>query len=102
MIDKLQCQTHTRTPWGQNPHRYDYRIRYLVMGLLCTSVLAVFIVSLVFIGDRAIKNYQLSPPDDSPTALAEPPSSTSYTTSTNTTANNITHTAPYYNGGKVP
>ncbi|UKZ82022.1 hypothetical protein TrVFT333_009804 [Trichoderma virens FT-333] len=87
MIDKLQCQTHTRTPWGQNPHRYDYRIRYLVMGLLCASVLAVFIVSLVFIGDRAIKNYQLAPPDDGPTTVVEP-SPTTNATKANTTTNN--------------
>ncbi|KAL5089741.1 hypothetical protein Trisim1_005136 [Trichoderma cf. simile WF8] len=89
MIDKLQCQTHTRTPWGQSPHRYDYRIRYLVMGLLCASVLAVFIVSLVLIGDRAVQNYQpSSPPDETPTTIAEP-SSTSNATNTNTTTNTL-------------
>ncbi|EHK15957.1 uncharacterized protein TRIVIDRAFT_65218 [Trichoderma virens Gv29-8] len=99
MIDKLQCQTHTRTPWGQNPHRYDYRIRYLVMGLLCASVLAVFIVfivSLVFIGDRAIKNYQLAPPDDGPTTVVEPPPTTN-ATNANTTTNN----SPYNKSGRV-
>ncbi|OPB39768.1 hypothetical protein A0O28_0096150 [Trichoderma guizhouense] len=89
MIDKLQCQTHTRTPWGQSPHRYDYRIRYLVMGLLCASGLAVFIVSLVLIGDRAVQNYQpSSPPDDTPTASVEP-APTLNATNTNTTTNTL-------------
>ncbi|PNP49061.1 hypothetical protein THARTR1_10135 [Trichoderma harzianum] len=97
MIDKLQCQTHTRTPWGHNPHRYNHRIRYLVMGLLCASVLAVFVVSLVFIGDRAVQNYQLEPPDDAPTTLAEP-SSTSNVTNTNTTTNT---SSPYNKSGRV-
>jgi hypothetical protein len=62
------------------------------MGLLCVSVLAIFIVSIVFIGDRAMKNYQLIPSDESPTTSAKLPSPTSNATDTNTTANN----APYY------
>ncbi|KAL7950955.1 hypothetical protein V8C42DRAFT_359707 [Trichoderma barbatum] len=103
MIDKLQCQTHTRTPWGKNPHYYDHRIRYLVMGLLCTAVLTIFIVSLVFIGDRAIKNYQLTPPDDGPTTLTEPISTLNGTNpSTNNTTNTTANAYPsYYKTGKV-
>lgn len=99
MIDKFQCQTHTRTPWGTNPHRYDYRLRYLMMGLLCASVPAVFIVSLVFIGDRALKNYQLIPSDDeSPTTSTQPPLSTPYNaTGASTAANNTTH----YKSGRI-
>lgn len=99
MIDKFQCQTHTRTPWGSNPHRYDYRLRYLMMGLLCFSVLAAFIASLVIIGDRALKNYQLVPSDDeSPTTSAGPPPSIPYNaTVTNTTANITT----YYKNGRI-
>ncbi|PTB63867.1 hypothetical protein BBK36DRAFT_7106 [Trichoderma citrinoviride] len=60
MIDNRQCQTHTRTPWGSSPHRYDPRLRYLVMGLLCASVLAVFLISLVFVGNSAVKAYSSS------------------------------------------
>ncbi|KAH7133217.1 hypothetical protein B0J13DRAFT_641782 [Dactylonectria estremocensis] len=48
MIDKSQCPTHTRTPWGKNDHRYDHRIRYLAMGILCTVILTVIIVAIVF------------------------------------------------------
>lgn len=99
MIDKFQCQTHTRTPWGSNSHRYDYRLRYIMMGLLCVCVLAVFIVSLVIIGDRALKNYQIVPSDDeSPTTTAGPPFSTPYNaTVTNFVANNTT----YYKSGRI-
>ncbi|KKP02688.1 hypothetical protein THAR02_05190 [Trichoderma harzianum] len=58
------------------------------MGLLCASVLAVFVVSLVFIGNRALQNYQPeSPPDDTPMASVELSSSTSNATNTNTTTN---------------
>ncbi|RFU79429.1 hypothetical protein TARUN_2786 [Trichoderma arundinaceum] len=100
MIDKLQCQTHTRTPWGQNPHRYDYRLRYFVMGLLCTSVLAVFIISLVFVGNQAMRNFQLIPPDDSPTTSSRPPLPTSNATETSST--NATTKAPlFYKSGRV-
>jgi hypothetical protein len=99
MIDKSQCQTHTRTPWGSNPHRYDYRLRYLMMGLLCVSVLTVFIVSLVIIGDRALKDYQIVPADgESSRTSAVPPLSTPYNaTITNTLANITT----YYKSGRI-
>ncbi|KAL9480772.1 hypothetical protein ACSS6W_005558 [Trichoderma asperelloides] len=98
-VQNFQCQAHTRTPWGSNPHRYDYRLRYLMMGLLCALVLTVFIVSLVLIGDQALKNYQLIPSDDeSPTMSTEPPSSTPYNaTGTNATANITT----YYSSGRI-
>lgn len=99
MIDKFQCQTHTRTPWGSNPHRYDYRLRYLMMGLLCVAVLAVFIVSLVIIGDRALKDYQIVPSDDKcPTTSAVSPLPTPYNSTVTTTAANIT---TYYKGGRI-
>ncbi|KAL6892360.1 hypothetical protein GGI43DRAFT_386854 [Trichoderma evansii] len=99
MIDKFQCQTHTRTPWGSNPHRYDYRLRYLMMGLLCATVLAVFIVSLVLIGDRALKNFQLIISDDEcPTTSTELPSSTPYNATGTNTAANIT---TYYKSGRI-
>ncbi|KAL7799802.1 hypothetical protein V8C37DRAFT_365523 [Trichoderma ceciliae] len=102
MIDKLQCQTHTRTPWGKNPHRYDYRLRYLIMGLLCTSILAVFVASLVFIGNRALKNYQMIPLEENPTTPAELPVPTSNATKTNTTdTTEITNNPPYYKSGGV-
>ncbi|KAK5997884.1 hypothetical protein PT974_00250 [Cladobotryum mycophilum] len=57
MIDNLQCQTHTRTPWGSSPHRYDSRLRYLTIGLLCTTFFAVIIVGLVFLGNKAMTQY---------------------------------------------
>ncbi|KAL6860992.1 hypothetical protein J3F83DRAFT_227037 [Trichoderma novae-zelandiae] len=83
MIDKLQCQTHTRTPWGSSPHRYDPRIRYLVMGLLCISVLAVFVVSLVFIGHSAAGNYSSDSSDDGDATIStDMPSSTELPSST--------------------
>ncbi|VTO84598.1 unnamed protein product [Fusarium graminearum] len=31
MVDRNQCQTHTRTPWGTSEHRLDHRIRYALM-----------------------------------------------------------------------
>ncbi|RSL63930.1 hypothetical protein CEP54_004975 [Fusarium duplospermum] len=40
MVDKSQCQTHTRTPWGKSAHLYDRRIRYLFMGILFVTFLA--------------------------------------------------------------
>lgn len=99
MIDKFQCQTHTRTPWGSKSHRYDYRLRYLLMGLLCVCVLAVFIVSLVIIGDRALKNYQIVPSDnESPTATAGPPLNTPYNA---TTTNPIANITTYYKSGRI-
>ncbi|KAL6881815.1 hypothetical protein HDV57DRAFT_517682 [Trichoderma longibrachiatum] len=89
MIDNLQCQTHTRTPWGSSPHRYDPRIRSLAMGLLCASVLAVFTVSLVFVGNSAVKAYSSSSSpseddDDHPTVSTGEPFSTEQVTSTTT------------------
>ncbi|KAM4060127.1 hypothetical protein HRG_014186 [Hirsutella rhossiliensis] len=48
MMDKFQCQTHTRSPWGRRDHRYDYRLRYLIMGILLVSFLAVVTVGVVF------------------------------------------------------
>ncbi|KAH6608079.1 hypothetical protein Trco_004392 [Trichoderma cornu-damae] len=99
MTERLQCQTHTRTPWGQNPHRYDYRLRYLFMGLLCTSVLAVFIVSLVVIGNRAMKTYRFGLPDESPTTSAESPPRTWSVPYTNSTA--TASTTRHYRSGRV-
>ncbi|PNP41120.1 hypothetical protein TGAMA5MH_06990 [Trichoderma gamsii] len=99
MIDKSQCQTHTRTPWGSNPHRYDYRLRYLMMGLLCVCVLAVFIVSLVIIGDRALKNYQIvSSDDESPTTTVGPPLSTPYNA---TITNSVANVTTYNKSGRI-
>ncbi|PNY29919.1 Uncharacterized protein TCAP_00169 [Tolypocladium capitatum] len=54
MIDKSQCQTHTRTPWGSRDHRYDYRLRYLVMAILLASFLATATVGVVFIFNRRV------------------------------------------------
>ncbi|ETS02121.1 hypothetical protein M419DRAFT_8478 [Trichoderma reesei RUT C-30] len=84
MIDNLQCQTHTRTPWGSSPHRYDPRIRYLAMGLLCASVLAIFTVSLVFVGNSAVRTYSSSSSsdDDDTTASTSIPLSTEIPLST--------------------
>lgn len=48
MVDKFQCQTHTRSPWGSRDHRYDYRLRYLIMGLLLVSFVAAVTVGVVF------------------------------------------------------
>ncbi|OTA05838.1 hypothetical protein A9Z42_0065740 [Trichoderma parareesei] len=101
MIDNLQCQTHTRTPWGSSPHRYDPRIRYLAMGLLCAFVLAVFTASLVFVGNSAVKAYSSSSSSDNddPTASTSIPLSTEIplsttnigaTRSNQTTSNGIT------------
>ncbi|TFA98701.1 hypothetical protein CCMA1212_009617 [Trichoderma ghanense] len=99
MIDNLQCQTHTRTPWGSSPHRYDPRLRYTAMGLLCASVLAVFIVSLVLVGNSAVKTYSSSSASGDPTISTSTPSSTERPWLTNnisatklntTTSNNIT------------
>ncbi|UKZ64440.1 uncharacterized protein TrAtP1_005657 [Trichoderma atroviride] len=99
MIDKFQCQTHTRTPWGSNPHRYDYRLRYLMMGLLCVCVFAIFIVSLVITGDSALKNYQIDPSDDqSPTTTAGPPFSTPYNA---TVTNSVANITTYYKSGRI-
>lgn len=88
MIDNLQCQTHTRTPWGSSPHRYDPRIRSLAMGLLCASVLAVFTVSLVFVGNSAVRAYSSSSSKDDdgnhPTVSTGRPLSTEQVTSTTT------------------
>ena len=47
MIDKKQCQAHTRTPWGKSDHRYDYRLRYALMGALSIVFIAVVIVALI-------------------------------------------------------
>lgn len=47
--DKSQCQTHTRTPWGTGSHRYDYRLRYLLMGLLLAVLLGLIVTCVVFI-----------------------------------------------------
>lgn len=52
MIDKSQCQTHTRTPWGSPDHRYNFRLRYFIMGILLTSFVAVIIIGIVFIFTR--------------------------------------------------
>ncbi|KAM0515980.1 hypothetical protein ACHAPE_005601 [Trichoderma viride] len=99
MINKTQCQTHTRTPWGSNSHRYDYRLRYLMMGLLSVCVLAVFIVSLVIIGDRALRNYQIVPSgDESPTTTAGPPPSTPYNA---TVTNSVANITTYYKNGRI-
>ncbi|KAG5661156.1 hypothetical protein KAF25_002799 [Fusarium avenaceum] len=49
MIDKNQCQAHTRNPWGRSQHRYDYRFRYLLMGSLSILFLAVVIVVIIVI-----------------------------------------------------
>ncbi|KAL7809810.1 hypothetical protein V8C44DRAFT_333499 [Trichoderma aethiopicum] len=88
MIDNLQCQTHTRTPWGSSPHRYDPRIRSLAMGLLCASVLTVFTVSLVFVGNSAVKAYSSSSSEDDdgdhPTVSTGRPLSTEQASSTTT------------------
>ncbi|POR30940.1 Uncharacterized protein TPAR_08863 [Tolypocladium paradoxum] len=67
MIDKSQCQTHTRTPWGSRDHRYDYRLRYLAMGILLASFLAVAIVGVVFIFERRDANSDDTKPDREPT-----------------------------------
>ncbi|KAJ6439560.1 hypothetical protein O9K51_07447 [Purpureocillium lavendulum] len=48
MIDKSQCAAHTRTPWGQRSHRYDYRLRCLLMGLLVALFAAVIILGVVY------------------------------------------------------
>ncbi|KAM5342969.1 hypothetical protein ACJ41O_013935 [Fusarium nematophilum] len=53
MINKSQCQTHTRNPWGKPGHRYDYRIRYLFMGILFVAFLAVVIVAIVIVVEVA-------------------------------------------------
>lgn len=99
MIDRLQCQSHTRTPWGKDPHRYDYRLRYLFMGLLCISVLAVFITSLVFIGNQAIRNLEIAPTEEGPETSAAQPSPTVNATKTK---NNATASATlYYKSGRV-
>ncbi|KAF5004483.1 hypothetical protein FDECE_9026 [Fusarium decemcellulare] len=45
MAEKTQCPAHTRTPWGQSDHRYDHRIRYLFMGILCVAFLAAAVHS---------------------------------------------------------
>ncbi|KAL7933434.1 hypothetical protein V8C35DRAFT_304380 [Trichoderma chlorosporum] len=66
------------------------------MALLCASVLAVFIASLVLIGIQAIKTYQLTPSDDGPATLTGP-SPVPNITRTNATANNF----PYNKSGSV-
>lgn len=71
MIGKSQCQAHTRTPWGSRDHRYDYRLRYLAMGILLASFLAVVIVGVVFIFDRRGANCDDTKPDAEPTNSAE-------------------------------
>lgn len=48
MIDRTQCPAHTRTPWGESDHRYDYRLRYAMMGILTLVVIAVIVVGVVF------------------------------------------------------
>ena len=52
MIDNSQCPTHTRTPWGEKDHRYDYRLRYIVMGILTATVMGVIIVAIIFLVDH--------------------------------------------------
>lgn len=53
MVDKSQCQTHTRTPWGKSAHLYDRRIRYLFMGILFVTFLAAVVVSVLVVVDLA-------------------------------------------------
>ncbi|KAH6885886.1 hypothetical protein B0T10DRAFT_608312 [Thelonectria olida] len=53
MIDRTQCQTHTRNPWGKPNHRYDYRIRYAAMGTLCFTILAVAIAGTVIAVEKS-------------------------------------------------
>ncbi|KAH7179683.1 uncharacterized protein B0J16DRAFT_403010 [Fusarium flagelliforme] len=45
MIDRDQCQTHTRTPWGTSEHRINHRIRYAFMGALSIVFIVVTIVA---------------------------------------------------------
>ncbi|PHH85368.1 hypothetical protein CDD83_534 [Cordyceps sp. RAO-2017] len=66
MIDKSQCPAHTRTPWGRRDHRYDYRLRYLIMGVLLASFLAIVILGIVFTVERARKN------DNDPEPVVDP------------------------------
>ena len=49
MIDKNQCPAHTRQPWGESEHRYDFRLRYAIMGILTFVVLGVVVVGVVFL-----------------------------------------------------
>ena len=53
MVDKSQCQTHTRTPWGKPAHLYDRRIRYLFMGILFVTFLAAVVVAVLVVVDLA-------------------------------------------------
>ncbi|CAM1509970.1 Fc.00g003050.m01.CDS01 [Cosmosporella sp. VM-42] len=52
MIDNKQCPAHTRTPWGDSDHRYDYRLRYVVMGTLTAIFIGVVVAAIVFLVDR--------------------------------------------------
>ncbi|KAL7812551.1 hypothetical protein V8C26DRAFT_437120 [Trichoderma gracile] len=92
MIDNLQCQTHTRTPWGSSPHRYDPRLRYLAMGLLCASVLAIFTVSLVFVGNSAVKAYSSSSDDDVTVSTSKPSPTKTPLSTTNISATKLNQT----------
>ena len=49
MVEKDQCNTHTRTPWGTSPHRYDPRLRYFLMGLLVMLVLSGAVLGAISI-----------------------------------------------------
>ncbi|KAL3959870.1 hypothetical protein ACCO45_004987 [Purpureocillium lilacinum] len=48
MIDKSQCPSHTRTPWGRSSHRCDYRLRYLLMGVLVVLFAGVMVLGIVY------------------------------------------------------
>lgn len=49
MVDRNQCQTHTRTPWGTSEHRLDHRIRYALMVAFSIFFIVVVIVAVIVV-----------------------------------------------------
>ncbi|UNI20300.1 hypothetical protein JDV02_006400 [Purpureocillium takamizusanense] len=48
IVDRSRCPAHTRTPWEKPSHRCDYRLRYLLMGLLVVLFAGVMILGIVY------------------------------------------------------
>ncbi|KAL3606690.1 hypothetical protein FPOAC2_01650 [Fusarium poae] len=49
MVDRNQCRTHTRTPWGTSEHRLDHRIRYALMVAFSIFFIVVVIVAVIVV-----------------------------------------------------